>query len=71
MGPKRIDDRIVLAGIVWCAANNVPFRQAPPVLGVSQATYRTRRLEWRDNGAWPHIVRAVQRNILPGFSKEF
>lgn len=66
-GARRLDDRVVIAGIVWCAANNLPTTRCPETLDVSGHTLYQRRKRWIESGDWPHIVRAITRTVLPGY----
>jgi len=66
-GARRMDDRAVIAGLVWTAANNLPTTRVPESLQVSGHTLYQRRKRWIESGDWPGIVRAITRTVLPGY----
>jgi CRISPR-associated endonuclease Cas1 len=67
--PSRlwVDDRVIVAAIVWTAANNLPVKQLPATLHVGDRTVYHRRKSWVESGAWPHIAKAIRRTVLPGY----
>jgi CRISPR-associated endonuclease Cas1 len=66
-GAPRMDDRIVIAALVWCAANNLPATHCPDTLPVSRSALYDRKARWQRSGAWQHIAAAVSRTVLPGY----
>lgn len=68
MGAKRLDDRLVLAAIVYATANGIPLTALPDSLRLHYRTAERRIGEWKSCGAWPKITRAIRANVLPGFS---
>ncbi|MEU7749366.1 transposase [Nonomuraea sp. NPDC049158] len=52
----RIDDRVVLAGILYLMAGDRPWHEVPTsAIGCSWATCRQRILAWTDADVWPRI----------------
>ncbi|GAA3604129.1 hypothetical protein GCM10022419_105880 [Nonomuraea rosea] len=52
----RIDDRVVLAGILYLMTSDRPWHEVPTsAIGCSWTTCRQRILSWTDAGAWPRI----------------
>jgi transposase len=66
-GARRLDDRVVIAGLVWTAANNLPLTRCPDSLDVSGHTLYQRKKRWQESGAWSHIEHAIRRTVLPGY----
>jgi CRISPR-associated endonuclease Cas1 len=65
LGP--VNDRAIVAGLVWCAANNRPITRCPESLKVHAATIYKRKKKWEREGAWQHITHAIRRTVLPGY----
>lgn len=68
MGTRRLDDRLVIAAIVWATANGKPLTDLPDSLRLHYRTAQRRIGEWKSCGAWPKITRAIRATVLPGFS---
>ena len=68
MGAKRLDDRLVLAAIVYATANGISLTALPDSLRLHYRTAERRIQEWKSCGAWPRITRAIRASVLPGFS---
>jgi site-specific recombinase XerD/transposase len=52
----RIDDRVVLAGILYLMAGEKPWHEVPTsAIGCSWSTCRQRIIAWTDAGVWPRI----------------
>ncbi|WP_372410490.1 transposase [Streptomyces luteireticuli] len=54
-GRQRVDDREVLAAIVFLAGSGCSWRQLPPVFGVSWQTVHRRFTEWTSAGLWDSL----------------
>lgn len=51
-GRRAVDDRVVLAGIIWVLRHDVPWRQLPASFGVSGVTCWRRLRDWQTAGVW-------------------
>ncbi len=51
-GRRLVDDRTVLAGIVWVLRHDVPWRQLPASFPVSEVTCWRRLRNWQAEGVW-------------------
>src|SRR5512143_239524 len=51
-GRRAVDDRVVLAGIIWVLRRDVPWRQLPASFGVSGVTCWRRLRNWQTAGVW-------------------
>src|SRR5512143_492274 len=49
-GRRAVDDRVVLAGIIWVLRHDVPWRQLPASFGVSGVTCWRRLADWQTAG---------------------
>ena len=58
-GRKRLDDRMVLNGIVWKFRTGVAWRDVPERYG-SWATLHTRLRRWAKDGTFERMLRAAQ-----------
>jgi transposase len=54
-GRRAVDDRVVLAGIVWVLRHDVPWRQLPASCGVSGVTCWRRLRDWQTAGVWQQL----------------
>jgi transposase len=55
-GRKRIDDRKVLAGILFVLKTGIPWEQLPQELGCGSGMTCWRRLrEWQEAGVWQRL----------------
>lgn len=58
-GRKRLDDRMVLNGILWKFRTGVAWRDVPERYG-SWATLHTRLRRWAKDGTFTRMLRAAQ-----------
>ncbi|MEU6721001.1 IS5 family transposase [Nonomuraea sp. NPDC046802] len=58
-GRRRVDDRTVLAAIVYVATTGCAWRQLPPVFGASWQTVHRRFTEWSTAGVWAKVYRIL------------
>ncbi|MEU9347972.1 transposase [Streptomyces sp. NPDC048278] len=59
-GRRRVDDRLVLAAVLYVVEHDVPWRQVPAAaVGCSGTTAWRRVQEWAQAGAWQNIRRAL------------
>ena len=58
-GRRRVEDRAVLAGIVFVATTGCSWRQLPPCFVASWQTVHRRFTEWSTAGVWARLHRAV------------
>ncbi|MDP4512110.1 transposase [Nonomuraea turcica] len=55
-GGRRVDDRVVLAGILYLMAGDTPWHKVPrSAIGCSSETCQKRIQDWTDAGVWPRI----------------
>lgn len=59
------DHRTVLGGILWVARTGSSWREMPREFGKWEAAYRRYEL-WVNQGLWPHILKALGEEKLPG-----
>nr|WP_233289893.1 IS5 family transposase [Streptomyces microflavus] len=59
LGRPRLDDRMVLNGIVWKFRNGVPWRDVPERYG-PWASLHTRFRRWAANGTFDRMLQAAQ-----------
>lgn len=52
---KAIDDRVILAGMIYMTKHGRPWAQIPQSLGVSDRTMKQRRRQWQISGHWTKI----------------
>ncbi|MGK5638960.1 transposase, partial [Streptomyces sp. URMC 126] len=60
-GQRRLDDREVLAAIVFVAGSGCSWRRLPPVFGASWQTVHRRFTEWSAAGLWDFLCTAAER----------
>jgi transposase len=59
-GRKRLDDRHVLAGILFVLKSGIPWQELPKEMGYGSGMTCCRRLrEWKEAGIWPLIHKAL------------
>lgn len=58
-GRRRVDDRAVLAAIIFVATSGCTWRQLPPVFGASWQTVHRRFSEWTAARVWAKLHRLV------------
>ncbi|MEU7607363.1 IS5 family transposase [Streptomyces sp. NPDC041003] len=58
-GRQRVDDRAVLAAIIFVATSGCTWRQLPPVFGASWQTVHRRFSEWTAARVWAKLHRLV------------
>lgn len=59
-GRKRIEDRKVLAGILFVLQTGIPWEQLPKEMGCGSGMTCWRRLkEWQDAGVWQRLHRVL------------
>jgi transposase len=58
-GICRIDNRSVLASIVFVLMTGCPWRSLPPVFGVSVPTAHRRYVEWSKSGLWERFNQEI------------
>ena len=51
-GRRAVDDRVVLAGIIWVLRHDLPWRQLPASFSVSGVTCWRRLWDWQTAGVW-------------------
>ncbi|MFF1497118.1 transposase [Streptomyces sp. NPDC058304] len=61
LGRARLDDRMVLNGIVWKFRSGVAWRDVPERYG-SWASLQTRFRRWAANGTFERMLQAAQAN---------
>jgi transposase len=55
-GRKRIDDRMVLTGILFVSRTGIPWEYLPQEMGCGSGVTCWRRLrEWQDAGVWQRL----------------
>ncbi|KAB7843678.1 transposase [Streptomyces mobaraensis] len=59
-GQRRVDDREVLAAIVFVAGSGCSWRRLPPVFGASWQTVHRRFTEWSAAGLWDLLCAAAE-----------
>ena len=57
-GPRRVDDRRVLNGILWVLRTGAPWRDLPERYGPRTTVYN-RFNRWSKAGVWDRIMDAV------------
>jgi transposase len=59
-GPRPIDDRPVLAGILFVLKSGLPWEELPAEMGAGSGMTCLRRLrQWQRKGVWDRIRRAL------------
>ncbi|MER5325483.1 IS5 family transposase [Streptosporangium roseum] len=58
-GRRRVDDRVILAAIVYVATTGCAWRQLPPVFGASWQTVNRRFAEWSAAWVWAKLYRVM------------
>ncbi|WP_434096225.1 IS5 family transposase [Streptosporangium roseum] len=58
-GRRRVDDRVILAAIVYVATTGCAWRQLPPVFGASWQTVNRRFAEWSAARVWAELYREM------------
>ncbi|MGJ6964948.1 IS5 family transposase [Streptosporangium sp. G11] len=58
-GRRRVDDRMILAAIVYVATTGCAWRQLPPVFGASWQTVNRRFAEWSAARVWAKLYRII------------
>ncbi|MFD0479936.1 IS5 family transposase [Nonomuraea thailandensis] len=58
-GRRRVDDRVILAAIVYVATTGCAWRQLPPVFGASWQTVHRRFTEWSAARVWAKLYRVL------------
>jgi CRISPR-associated endonuclease Cas1 len=56
---SSIDNRVVIAAMVYLDRHHKPWAHVPPSLGVSARTLNNRRLTWSRSGHWPDISAVI------------
>jgi len=57
-GPKRIDDRLILNGILYILCTGAPWRDLPERYGPRTTVYN-RYIRWARRGIWKDIFDAL------------
>jgi transposase len=66
-GPRPIDDRPVLAGILFVLKSGLPWEELPAEMGAGSGMTCLRRLrQWQRKGVWDRIRRALVGAFNPG-----
>ncbi|MGH7731868.1 MAG: transposase [Candidatus Eiseniibacteriota bacterium] len=66
-GPHPIDDRSVLAGILFVLRSGLPWEELPAEMGAGSGMTCLRRLRvWQRLGVWERIRRALRDGFKPG-----
>ncbi len=60
-GPKRIDDRIVISGIIYVLQSGCAWRACPPEYGPYMTIFN-RFIRWKRRGVWQRIVDALAKD---------
>ncbi|MEU7165128.1 transposase [Streptomyces morookaense] len=58
-GTARIDDESVFAAIAYVTVTDSPWRELPPVFGVSWQTAHRRFRQWAEAGLWRELHELV------------
>src|SRR5215218_5011526 len=58
-GRPRIDDRLIVEGIIWRLATGAPWRDLPERFGSWRTVY-SRFRRWQQAGVWDRVLRALQ-----------
>ncbi|MEU0519806.1 IS5 family transposase [Streptosporangium sp. NPDC006007] len=58
-GRRRVNDRVILAAIVYVATTGCAWRQLPPVFGASWQTVNRRFAEWSTSRVWAKLYRLL------------
>jgi transposase len=65
-GRRRIDDRGVLAGILFVLKSGIPWEELPAEMGCGSGMTCWRRLrEWQRTGTWSTIRRTLEASLPP------
>lgn len=59
LGKRPVDDRLIVAVLVYRAQNGTPWRKLPARFGVNERTVRDRVRAWRESGHWAAIAQAA------------
>jgi CRISPR-associated protein Cas1 len=54
-GIRPIDDRVVIAAILYVTQHDRPWTHVPPSLGIAPRTLQHRRRDWQRDGVWDDI----------------
>ena len=57
-GPKRVDDRTVISGIIHVLRSGSPWRACPPQFGPYMTVFN-RFNRWKRRGIWQRILREL------------
>lgn len=58
-GTAALDDRLILAAIVYVATTGCAWRQLPPIFGASWQTVHRRFAEWSAARVWAKLYRIL------------
>lgn len=58
-GRPRVDDRLIVEGIIWRLATGVPWRDLPERFGSWRTVY-SRFRRWQQAGVWEQALAALQ-----------
>jgi len=58
-GRPRVDDRLIVEGIIWRLATGVPWRDLPARFGSWRTVY-SRFRRWQQAGVWVRALAALQ-----------
>ncbi|MGW4421725.1 IS5 family transposase [Streptosporangium sp. NPDC004631] len=58
-GRRRVDDRMILAAIVYVATTGCAWRRLPPIFGASWQTVNRRFAEWSAARVWAKLYRII------------
>ena len=58
-GRPRVDDRLIVEGIIWRLATGVPWRDLPERFGPWRTVY-SRFRRWQQAGVWERALAALQ-----------
>ena len=61
-GRPALDQRLVLAGILWKLSTRSPWDQVPPCFGAYQTCYLHYRL-WKKNGVLRKIIHSLVKDV--------
>ncbi|MGH3439995.1 MAG: transposase [Sciscionella sp.] len=62
-GRRRVDDRAILAAVLFVIASGCSWRGIPDCLGVAVPTAYRRFVEWHDAGLWQRLDAEVRRQV--------